>query len=86
MKKAVIFLGVFLFADVSDTILKIQQIEHMKKNFLRIDYNIFSKWYKIGDVVEGFRIIKILDNSILLEKNSKIVVLKIRKSILKVSE
>lgn len=124
MKKFIIFLAVFLFADVSDTILKLQDMKNMKKKFLKIDYNIFKEekkpvikkvlkinkikkakkinlhifaifnnkiningnWYKKGDIVYDYKIIKVLNNGVLLKKHSKITILKIKESILKVSK
>lgn len=124
MKKFIIFLAVFLFADVSDTILKLQDMKNMKKKFLKIDYNIFKEekkpvikkvlkinkikkakkinlhifaifnnkiningnWYKKGDIVYDYKIIKVLNNGVVLKKHSKITILKIKESILKVSK
>jgi len=122
MRNILIFLmAVFLFGDVSDTILKIKYIENNKKQFLKIDYNIFmtneenpisspiifekpkkyetdlklyaifnnkvninSRWYNKGDFVNGYKIVKILDDKVLLKKNSRIKILKIKSTVLKV--
>jgi len=50
LKKLIFFLGIFLYADISDILLKIKEIENHKKIFLKYpDYNIFtSKIYKLG--------------------------------------
>ena len=117
MKKLIIFLTVLLFGDVSDILFKIKEIENLKKNFLNIDYNIFSthnmpapavigvvkesinlkiyavfndkiningKWYKIGDEVQGYKILKVSDRYLLLKKDGKIFTLKIGNDYLKV--
>jgi len=45
MKKLIIFLFVVLYADISDILIKIKDIENMQKNFLTINYNIFAENY-----------------------------------------
>jgi len=49
LKKFIFFIAIFLYADISDVLLKIKEIENHKKIFLKYpDYNIFtSKVYKI---------------------------------------
>ncbi len=116
MKKMLIFIAVLLYADVSDTLVKIKEIENLKKHFLNIDYNIFgtnkiiitpvvsleknlnlkiyavfnnkininNKWYKIGDEINGYKILKITDDYVILKKENQIVKLKIGIDFLKV--
>jgi len=110
MKWLIIFLVVFLYADISDILIKIREIENMKKSFLNIDYNIFGnntpiennfirpvnnnetelkifaifndkvningKWYKVGDEVENYKILKITFDKVFLEKGGKVIILK----------
>ena len=122
MKKFIIFIAVFIYADVSDVILKIKEIENIKRKFLKIDYNMFEtknkevliplpvikrkkkevklvlnaifnnkvningKWYKVKDKVFDYVIYKILEDKVVLKNGNKIIVLKIRPNILKVSK
>ena len=48
--------------------------------------NINGKWYQIGNEINGYKIINITSNSVLLKKGSKILVLKIKNNILKVTQ
>jgi len=47
MKKLIIFLAILLYADISDILIKIKDIENMKKSFLKVNYNIFGENYNI---------------------------------------
>ena len=116
-----LFLGIFLYADISDVLLKIKDIENHKKIFLKYpDYNIFTskvykikpkqsiiqihkplvklilnaifnnsakingKWVKKGENILGFKVIKILHNRVILQKENKKVVLRVKyKKVLK---
>ena len=116
MKYLIIFiLNIYLFADVSNIILKIKDIENIKKSFLKIDYNIFAnsssnifttniisktlnsnlnknlkifaifnnkvningKWYKVGDYIDNYKIVKITSTGVYLMKNLKIEYIKL---------
>ncbi|GAB6074012.1 hypothetical protein [Nautilia lithotrophica] len=46
--------------------------------------NINGSWYKIGDIVSGYQIIKINNNKVIMKKNRKIKTLIIKSNILKV--
>ena len=48
--------------------------------------NINGKWFKIGDIVNGYKIIKITNNYVYLEQNNKILKLSPTNYILKVKE
>jgi len=64
MKKLIIFIAVFIFADVSDTVFKIKEIETSKKVFLPVpSYNIFTNT-KTPNVSVNKIIPKKLNNSV----------------------
>ena len=117
MRVLLVFVGVLLFGDVSNILLKIKDIENIKKNFLDVKYNIFGayvqnvkivpltqeiklkiyaifnnkvnmngKWYKLGEEINGYKIVKILKNGVVLKKANKYFYLKIKNTILKVQK
>jgi len=120
MKKIIFFIAIFLYADISNILLKIKEIEKSKKIFLPIpQYNIFTssktisitavqtnsinipiriyaifnnlvningKWYKVGDNVNGYKVVEISNKNIVLKKDSKYIILKPTIKFLKVSK
>ncbi len=48
--------------------------------------NINGKWYKIGDIIQGYKIIKITYDKVFLKKGNKIFVLEVKNSILRVEK
>ncbi len=125
MKKLIIygtmFLGALLYADVSQIVNTIKNINGYKPKFKEVKkYNIFQgvcfknkkvetnisdtyvqtvlqlyavfqnkaningKWVKPGDYVEGFRVMKIEPEGVILQKDGKIKILKSKLIVLKV--
>ncbi len=122
--KKIIFLifFVFLFADVSNIIGEIKNIENYTPKFKHfVNYNIFVNnkvknqykksvvvsntntnsnltlyavfqnkvningiWLKVGEVINGYKIIKIASNKVILKKDGKIKKLVLKPNILKV--
>jgi hypothetical protein len=117
MKKTIIFLSIFLYADISNILLKIDKIEHYKRKFNKIflkkcNVNIYNsnlsnnkisikktdlslaaifnnkalinnKWVQKGDIIDGYKVLKIYPKKVLLKKDKKIVVLKFDNILLK---
>ena len=45
--------------------------------------NINGKWFKIGDIINGYKILKITNNYVYLKRNNKVLKLSITNYILK---
>jgi len=120
MRFFIIFIGVFLYADISYVINTIKKIENYSPTFKPFaDYNIFAAqfkekkeiprrvvfenrlfiyaifedkvningiWLKKGDAIEGYKVLKIDNNKVVLEKDGKITVLEFNPKILKVEK
>jgi len=119
MKKIIVFISVFLYADISSILFKINQIEESKKIFLPMPhYNIFTsskvksfktieiysaspikiyalfndlvningRWFRVGENVNGYKIIKVSDKKIILKKDNKYIILKPTIKFIKVSK
>ena len=46
--------------------------------------NINGHWYKIGDVIDGYKIVKISNDKVFLEREKHIKIIKFKTSIIKV--
>jgi len=46
--------------------------------------NINGTWYKLGDMIEGYRIVKVYNNEVILKRDNKIKKLVLKSNILKV--
>jgi len=119
MKKIIFFIAVFLYADISNILIKIKQIEESKKTFLPMPpYNIFiflktelvnrvqiytanplkiyaifnnlvninGRWFRVGENVNGYKIIKVSDKKVILKKDNRYITLKPTIKLLKVSK
>jgi len=64
---------------------KTSQIIKIKAIFNKKVY-INNSWYKIGDTVDGYKIIKIIDNKIVLKKNNKLLILSPKSQLIKVTK
>ncbi|GAB6045832.1 hypothetical protein JCM11957_14300 [Caminibacter profundus] len=64
---------------------KTSQIIKIKAIFNKKVY-INNSWYKIGDTVNGYKIIKIIDNKIVLKKNNKLLILSPKSQLIKVTK
>jgi len=121
MKKALVFLAVLCFADVSNIIKAVKEIENYKPYFKSLDtYNIFAGdivlpkikkkkinntkeiklltlnaifqnkaningiWVKKGDILEGYKVIKITKHKVVLKKDEKVEILSLKTHYLKV--
>ena len=48
--------------------------------------NINGKWFKIGDIINGYKVLKITNDDVYLKKNNEILILSITNHILKVKQ
>ncbi len=46
--------------------------------------NINGQWYKIGDIVYGYKIVKITNDKVFLKKNNRIKIIEFKTSVIKV--
>ncbi|GAX87079.1 conserved hypothetical protein [Lebetimonas natsushimae] len=117
MRYIFLFLGVVLFADISNVLLKLDKIENYKPVFKKIYFikcnkikNVSEKsivnkqselklkaifnnkalinnmWVKKGDLINGFRVIKIYSKEVVLKKENKIIILTFNNNLLKVEK
>jgi len=121
MKKIVfIVIGIFLYADISNVLLKIDKLENFKRTFMKIDLPICkkttpkqsiiiknqvkhenaltlnaifnkkalinNKWVKSGDVLNGYKVMKVFSKQVVLKRGKNIIVLKFNKSLIKVKK
>jgi len=121
MKKIIfITVGIFLYADISNVLLKIDKLENFKRTFMKIDLPvcknttpkqetiftnssksenklilnaIFNKkalinneWVKSGDILNGYKVMKVFSKQVVLKRGKNIIVLKFNKSLIKVKK
>lgn len=124
VKKIVfILISIMLYADISNILFKIKELQNSKKIFLSMpEYNFFSilkpkneliqtktvienenlplkiyavfnnkvningKWLKVGENFQGYKIIKINYNKIVVKKDNKYMIFKPTTKFLKVSK
>ena len=121
MKKIIVFIAVFLYADISNIITLIKNMENYRPVFKKIQhYKPFSdeviptkengkifnvspvnlslnaifqnkafingRWVKRGDLIEGYKVIKITQNSVVLFKNGKIKKITLNPKVIKVKQ